>query len=115
MHTVKNILRQNDSLTKVDLKDAYFMIPIREVDRPNLCFLAQHRQFQFTCLQFGLSCAPWVSTKTLKLAIYTLRELEIRLVVYIYDILVMAESKDLAKNHTKASIFLLESLGFIAH
>ena len=41
MHTVKDLLRQNDWLTKVDLKGAYFMITIREVDRPDLHFLAQ--------------------------------------------------------------------------
>ena len=34
---------------------------------------------------------------------------------YIDDILVMAESKDLANYHTKALIFLLEFLGFMVH
>ena len=45
IHTVKELLSQYDWLTKVDLKDAYFMITIREADRPKLHFLAQRHQF----------------------------------------------------------------------
>ena len=103
MLTVIDLLRQNCWLTKVDVKDAYmyFMIPIRAADRPNLHLLAQRHQFQFTCLPFGLSCAPWVFTKTLKPVISAFRELGIRLPAYIDDTLVMAESKDLARDHTK--------------
>ena len=38
-----------------------------------------------------------------------------RLVAYIDDFLVMAESKELARDHTLGLIFLLENLGFIIH
>ena len=44
-----------------------------------------------------------------------LRELGIRLVIYIDDILVMAELQDKARNHTLGLIYLLENLGFIVH
>ena len=115
MHTLRDVLKENDWMTKVDLKDAYFMIPIEEVDREMLRFSTQGRLFQFTCLPFSLSCAPWVFTKTLKPAMSLLRELGIRLVVYIDDILVMADSETQAREHSEALIFLLESLGFIVH
>ena len=49
---------ENDWMTKVDLKDAYFMISIHEEDRKVLRFSAQDRLFQFNCLPFGLSSAP---------------------------------------------------------
>ena len=42
------------------------MIQSGETDREMLCFSTQGHLFQFTCLSFGLSCAPWVFTKTLK-------------------------------------------------
>ena len=58
---------------------------------------------------------PWVFTKTLKPAITLLRELGVRLVVYIDDILIMAESEQLARDHTLGLIYLLENLGFIVH
>ena len=63
-HTLRVVLRRDDWMTKVDLKDAYFMIPIQEEDRKLLRFSVQNRLFEFTCLPLGLSCAPWVFTKT---------------------------------------------------
>ena len=74
-HTLRDILKENNWMTKVDLKDAYFMISIRETDRELLHFSTQGCLFQFTCLPFDLSCAPWVFTKNLKPAISLLREL----------------------------------------
>ena len=44
---------------------------------------------QFTCLPFSLSCTPWVFTKTLKPVTTMLRELRVRLVMYIDNILVV--------------------------
>ena len=55
-------------MTKLDLKDAFFMIPIHSSSGPALCFPVQNHFYQFTCLPFGLSCAPRVFTKTLKTA-----------------------------------------------
>ena len=112
IHTLK---QKGDWMTIVDLKDAYFMIPIHQSDRQYLRFSVQSRHFQFNCLPFGLSCAPWVFTKTLKPVISQLRELGVRLVVYIDDILIMAESEELARDQTLGLTYLLENLGFIIH
>ena len=44
---VKNLLQERDFLTSIDLKDAYFSIPMCEKDQPYLCFSwAEH----FFCL-----------------------------------------------------------------
>ena len=112
MHTLRNILKENNWMTKVDLKDAYFMISIWETDKEMLHLSAQGCLFQFTCLPFDLSCAPWVFTKNPKPAMSLLREVGIQLLVYIEDILVMADSKPQLTEHSQALIFLLESLDF---
>ena len=39
LHTLKDILKQNNWLTKVDLKDAFFMVPMHDSCRPALRFL----------------------------------------------------------------------------
>ena len=95
----------------MDLKDAYFMLPIRE-DRAFLRFSFKDRTYQFKCLPFGLACAPWVFTKTLKPIAAQLRQLGVRMIVYIDDILILAESKELARDHAIGLVYLLENLGF---
>ena len=59
--------------------------------------------------------ASWVFTKTLKPALILHRELGVRLLVYIDDILVLMETEEIAKNHTSGLIYLLIKLGYIVH
>ena len=67
--------------------------------RKFLRFQNQGKAHQFKCLQFGLSSTPWVFTKTLHPVVTLLRELGLRMVVYIDNILVMAESESQLKDH----------------
>ena len=53
----------------MDLKDPYFAIPIYQSHHQYLRFRFQGKCYQFQCLRFGLSSAPWVFTKTLKTAL----------------------------------------------
>ena len=113
IHILRDLLRAGDWMTKVDLKDAYFMVPIHKEDRAFLKFLFKEKVYQFKCLPFGLACAPWVFTKTLKPLAAQLRQLGMRLIVYIDDILILAESKELARDHFIGLVYLLENLGFV--
>ena len=112
IHVLKDLLRAGDLMAKVDLKDAYFMLPIREEDRVFLKFSLKDRTYRFKCLLFGLACTPWVFTKTLKPVAAQLRQLGVQLIVYIDDILILAESKELARDHAIGLVYLLENLGF---
>ena len=115
IHTLKDLLKRNDWMTKVNLKDAYFMIPIHRSNRSVLRFSNQNRLYQFLCLPFSLSWAPWVFTKTLRPVLTLLRELGVRLVAYINDILVLAETEEMARDHTSGLIYLLDNLEFMVH
>ena len=97
---------------KVDLKDTYFTIPIRQEFPHLLRFTFQEESYKFTCLPFSLSLAPWVFTKTLKLAVGLLRELGIQMVCYIDDMLILAESRSIAQDQVSGVVYLLECLGF---
>lgn len=107
IHTVKDLLRQGDWLAKVDLKDAFFSIPIDHQHKTFLRFTFKGNSYQFNCLPFGLSSAQWV------LAI--LRERGVRLIAYIDDIMILAESRDFIQDQVTGMLYLLEYLGFIVN
>ena len=88
IESVKQLLRTGDFMATIDLKDAYFSIPIDIRDRKYLRFLWNNTLYEFTCLPFGYSLAPRTFTKILKPAQAVLRRKGIRIVCYIDDILV---------------------------
>ena len=113
IHMLKDLLKQGDFMAKIDLKDAYFAVPISEPDKKYLRFRWKSQMYQFNCLPFGLSCAPWVFTKITKAVAAVLREMGVRIIMYIDDMLIMAESETLLRDHVKGVVYLLENLGFV--
>ena len=111
IHLLKDLLCPGDWMTKVDLKDAYFAIPLKRQDRKFLRFHWQEKLYQFNCLPFGLSSAPWIFTKATKPVVTILRSLGMRIIIYIDDILIMAPSKEMAQQHTDCLIFFAGELG----
>ena len=110
---VKDILRQGDFLVKIDLKDAYFSIPLHQKSKNLVRFPWEGSIYEFQCLMFGLGPAPKIFTKLLKIPISLLRRLQIRIVIYIDDILITASSQEEAKMGRESVIYLLENLGFV--
>ena len=45
-------------VSKIDLKDAYFLIPVHPCHQKFLQFTWKESLYQFQCLPFGLLCAP---------------------------------------------------------
>ena len=115
IHTLRELLVRNDWLAKLDLKDAYFTVPIHRDHQKYLRFVVEQVHYQFTCLPFGLSCAPWAFTKVLRPVAAFLRTLGVRMIVYIDDMFIMGESPDVVRDHVTAMVALLEGLGFIVN
>ena len=63
----------------------------------------------------GLSSAQWVFTTTLKPVSALLQKLGVRMLVYIDDILVLAESKQMLEDQVSGLAYLLECLSFLVN
>ena len=66
MKVAADILRPQDFMCEIDLKDAYFAVPIHPEHQTLLCSQFQNVTYHFKCLPFGLPSAPRVFTKVLK-------------------------------------------------
>ena len=107
-----SMVGQGDWLSSVDLKDAYFHIPIYEGHRKYLRFRFEGRNYQYNCLPFGYKLAPIIFTRAVKTALGVLMRKGVRLAWYIDDLLVLAKSPELGLAHTLLLMSYLHFMGF---
>ena len=115
VNLLKDLIQSGDWVTRVDLKDAYFTVPIHPTHQKYLRFIWKQEIFQFTCLPFGLSSAPRVFTKLMKPVSGYLRSKGVKSMVYIDDILLIAQFHELLKQHTLATLNLLAAVGYLVN
>ena len=58
LHTVRDLLRRRDFMTKVDMSDYFFHLPIKPEDRKYFRFMWQGKKYQCTAMPFGLAQPP---------------------------------------------------------
>ncbi len=104
-------VRPFDWFAAIDLKDAYFHVSILPRHRPFLRFAFEGRAYQYKALPFGLSLSPRVFTKVVEAALVPLREAGIRILNYLDDWLIMAQSRALLCEHRDMVLSHLSRLG----
>ena len=80
---------------KLDLKDAYLLVPLSQVERKRVMFKWEETRYQFLCLCFGLAPAPYVSKKLIKIPMALLRRMERRIVIWMTCWLLAEQGKRL--------------------
>ena len=75
LESVLDLVTPNCYMARIDLKDAYFAIPIAVDHRKYLCFKKDEKLYQFCYLPFGLASAPRIFTKIIKPALSILRDM----------------------------------------
>ena len=118
METLKlalSLVKQDCYFAKIDLKDAYYSVPLAQTFRKYLRFTWNGILYQFTCLPNGLSSAPRVFTKLLKPMFSTLRKAGHINISYIDDALLQSDSFDDCILNVKNTIDLVDSLGLTTH
>lgn len=76
-------------------------------------FLFKDILYEFTCLPFGLSKAPYVFTKIMKPVVFYLRSQGLLSVIYLDDILCLRHSCEMCLKNISTTQNSLENLGFI--
>lgn len=100
-------------MASVDLKDAYFFINIANCHRKYLRFNYNGKLYEFNCLPFGLSTAPYVFTKILKPIMEYLRHRNLISVIYLDDIFCVGRDFNDCNNNVHKTCSLLQTLGFL--
>ena len=107
------LITENAFMARIDLKDAYHLIPMHEDSRKYLRFYFQDQLYEFVALPFGLSTAPYIFTKIVKPVLHFLRAKGLSSVVYLDDFLCISDSFEKSLYNLQTTKTLLESLGFI--
>jgi len=119
MQTLTSILcliRPNMFMAKLDIKDAYYSIPIHKDHQRLLKFKHRDRIYKFHALPNGYTAGPRKYTKVMKPPLALLRkQYNILIADYIDDLITMAMNKDKCLDNIDKVIQLLDDLGFVIH
>ena len=91
LKTVADLQRLGDFMCKLDLKDAYFTIPLHARSQKFTRLQFKGKTYQFTCLPFGLTSAPRICTEVLKPIAGILGKMGTWIIVYLDDMLIIYE------------------------
>ena len=111
--TVLAAIHQKDWMFSIDLKDAYFQIPVHPDSSPFLRFVWQGITYQFRALCFGLTTAPQVFTRVMAPVAVLAHSVGIRLHRYLDDWLIVASNKQQLLTDRQQILSLCHQLGLL--
>ncbi|MEW8542095.1 MAG: reverse transcriptase domain-containing protein, partial [Candidatus Thiodiazotropha sp.] len=118
METLRSALQmihEGCFFAKIDLKDAFYSVSIKDTFRKYLKFEWQGKLYEFTCLPNGLSTASRIFTKVMKPVFGTLRKMGHENVAYIDDSLLQGDTYEQCMTNIQDTMKLIDSLGLTTH
>lgn len=115
LHTIMKLMTRNCYMASIDLKDAYYSVPVNVEHRKFLRFCWKKQVYEFTCLPNGLSCAPRIFTKLLKPPLSRLHQQGHISMAYLDDIYLQGQNFQECLVNVVDTIVLLSRLGFVIH
>ena len=115
LNTIIKLVEKDCFMASIDLKDAYYSVPIAKSHRKYLRFFWREQLYQFTCLPNGLSCGPRKFTKLLKPA---LTELHLKGHIssgYIDDLYLQGKTYDACVHNVIDTVIQIDTLGLVTH
>ena len=118
METPASILRSMVDgawTSSLDLKDAFFHVPVARAHRKFLRFRFGHRHFHFRALPFGLTTSPYLFTRLVKPVGAYARSRGLSITQYLDDWLLSAASPQSCNEWTQWLLQLTTSLGLVVN
>ena len=116
LETAIKLMRPGCYMTSIDLKDAYYSIPIASEHQKFLKFVWKDQLYAFNSLPMGLSSSPRIFTKILKPFFSALRsQFGHTCLGYIDDLFYLEDSYLECEEATLHAVQLFISLGFKIH
>ncbi|CAL9704266.1 unnamed protein product [Knipowitschia caucasica] len=108
---VRQFICRGDWFVTIDLKDAYFQIPIWKGHWRFLRFVFNGKVYEFQVLPFGISLAPRTFTRCMEAVLSPLRQEGIRILNYLDDWLLCAGTQQECRAHLSLLLEHLRQLG----
>ena len=106
------LIRPGDWMTSIDLKNAYYCVPIHEDDQIYFSFEFQNKYYSYTCMPNGWACAPRLFTKLMKPIFNYLRSRGFTSSYFIDDSLQLGRTRHECKCNYDENLSLLQFLGW---
>ena len=110
-----SMINRHDYFVSIDLQDAFIMISMHETCFKYLCFDWDKYRLQYRCMPFGMTSSPRIFTKVFKSVLTFLRSRGLKISAWFDDIILVANSISLIREHMHFTLLVLKSLGFIPH
>jgi len=113
--TIRTSTLQGDWAVSIDLRDAYFHLPVRESDRKYLSFSYKGEVWRFKNLCFGLATAPYFFTKVMTEFQRILSLQDVSIHVYLDDWLIRSLDREKLIRQTATVLTLCQELGLMVN
>ena len=111
--SVLRMITPNCYMASIDLKDAYYCIPVAEVYQKYLKFYWNSKLYMYRACPMGLCMSPRLFTKVLKPVFSRLRQNGHQSVIYIDDIYLQGDNVHACKENATATANMLVNCGFV--
>ena len=115
LETAVKMMEPGCFMASIDLKGAYYTVPILHAHQKYLNFIFHGTLYQYTCMANGLICAPRGFTKLLKPVYETLHNLGYLSLGYIDDSYLQGDTSSECLENVKVTASLFQKLGFHLH
>ncbi|KAN0025830.1 hypothetical protein ACTFIU_000093 [Dictyostelium citrinum] len=115
MEGIKNLpsmVKQGYYMVKLDIKKAYLHVLVDPHYRDLFLFVWKGVHYRWKTMPFGLSTTPRIFTKLLRPVLRMLRELNVSVIAYLDDLLIVGSTKEECLSNLDKTMKLLVKLGF---